>query len=231
MLSVISIASGLILSAGCATCGRRFLNACEREAYERAFWLKGTAGLCFLALGILSAGIGHDPDFAWRICLGLLFGLMGDELLAMRFIRRDKHDFFFSIGAGSFAIGHVLYIWALMKLSGARPVEALPVTALGAMLSAVYARIRKTDAGKLTPCAALYIVLVVFMAATACTAAVRSFSIGALMFAVAGICFAVSDNILCAYCYGNKKTPVMNSLVHITYYTAQLLIAWSIAFV
>ena len=51
------------------------------------------------------------------------------------------------------------------------------------------------------------------------------------MFAVAGVCFAVSDNILCAQSYGNKKTAGMNRAVHVTYYAAQLLIAWSMIFI
>ena len=77
----------------------------------------------------------------------------------------------------------------------------------------------------------MYIALVVFMGATACAAAARSFSVGTLMFAAAGVCFSVSDCILCVYCYGSKKTDGMNIAVHVTYYAAQLLIAWSVALV
>ena len=51
---------------------------------------------------------------------------------------------------------------------------------------------------------------------------------GLLLFALGGICFGVSDNVLLAYCYGNSRTWNKNILVHVTYYAAQLLIAWSI---
>ena len=49
-----------------------------------------------------------------------------------------------------------------------------------------------------------------------------------LLFAVGGVCFGCSDNILLAFCYGNKRTWDMNIWVHIIYYAAHLLIAWSI---
>ena len=108
MLDGISVACGLLLSAGCASCGKRFVGACEDTRYRRAFWLKGAAGLCFLAMGLLAAEKCANPDFAWRVCLGLFLGLVGDELLALRFIYTDKHNEFFSAGAASFAVGHVL---------------------------------------------------------------------------------------------------------------------------
>ncbi len=47
----------------------------------------------------------------------------------------------------------------------------------------------------------------------------------------AGLCFSVSDCILCVYCYGSRRTDGMNAAIHATYYAAQMLIAWSIALV
>lgn len=231
MLSAISIGAGAILCLGCANTARCFLRKYEEGDYKRALVLKGAAGLCFLALGMLNAAHAVDPDYAWRVCLALALGLAGDELLAARFLYPDRHDDFFSAGAASFAVGHLLYIWALMRLSGAKPLGALPIFMIGYAAALIYGRYRCVNAGKLTWRAAVYIALVVFMAAVACTAAARSFSVGTLMFAAAGICFCVSDCILCAYCYGNRKTAGMNAAVHVTYYTAQLLIAWSIAFI
>ena len=88
----------------------------------------------------------------------------------------------------------------------------------------------KVQAGKLQLPAVGYIALVVFMAAAACSAAVRGFSVGLLLFAAGGICFAVSDNLLCAYCFGTGRSRSVDRAVHISYYAAQLLIAWSLRF-
>lgn len=231
MPDTVTVICALALTAGCALLGRSFLMACEQKNYDRAFWLKGAAGLCFAALGLMMARGAVQPDYARRVCIGLFLGLTGDELLAMRFLRPARHDEFFSAGATAFAAGHILYIWALLSLSGARLVSALPVFIIGYSAALVYGYFRKVDAGRLTPCAMAYIALVVFMGATAGVAAVRTFSVGTLMFAAAGVCFSVSDCILCAYCYGSRKTTGMNVAVHATYYGAQLLIAWSIALV
>ena len=231
MLDTVTVICALALTAGCAALGRRFLMACRRSEHDRALWLKGAAGLCFVALGLLMARRAPDPDYARRVCIGLFLGLVGDELLAMRFLRPARQDEYFSAGAAAFAAGHMLYIWALIALSGARLAAALPVFIVGYAAALVCGWRGRVSAGKLTPCAMVYIALVVFMGATACAAAARSFSVGTLMFAAAGVCFSVSDCILCVYCYGNKKTDGMNIAVHVTYYAAQLLIAWSIALV
>ncbi len=231
MLDTVTVICALALTAGCAVLGRRFLMACKRNEPARALRLKTAAGLCFAVLGLLMAHSAPDPDYARRVCIGLFLGLVGDGLLAMRFLRPARHDEYFSAGATAFAAGHVLYIWALISLSGARLTAALPVFIVGYAAALICGRRGKVDAGRLTPCAMVYIALVVFMGAAACTAAARSFSVGTLMFAAAGICFAVSDCILCVYCFGSRKTDGMNAAVHVTYYAAQLLIAWSIALV
>lgn len=231
MPDTVTVICALALTAGCALLGRSFLMAYERNEYARAFRLKGAAGLCFVALGLLMAHGAVQQDYARRVCIGLFLGLAGDELLALRFLRPARHDEYFSAGAAAFAAGHVLYIWALTSLSGTRISSALPVFVIGYAAALIYGHCRRVNAGRLTPCAAAYIALVVFMGATACVAAVRSFSAGTLMFAAAGVCFSVSDCILCAYCYGSRRTTGMNIAVHAAYYAAQLLIAWSIALV
>lgn len=231
MHDTVTVICALALTVGCAAFGRSFLMACRRNEYDRAFWLKGAAGLCFAVLGLLMARRAPDPDYARRVCIGLFLGLVGDELLAMRFLRPARHDEYFSAGATAFAAGHVLYIWALIALSGVRLIAALPVFIVGYAAALVCGWRGKVNAGKLTLCAMVYIALVVFMGATACAAAARSFSVGTLMFAAAGVCFSVSDCILCVYCYGSRRTNGMNAAIHATYYAAQLLIAWSIALV
>ena len=94
----------------------------------------------------------------------------------------------------------------------------------------LFFRSKKVQAGKLQLPAVGYIALVVFMDAVACSAAVRGFSVGLLLFAAGGICFAVSDNLLCAYCFGTGRSRSVDRAVHISYYAAQLLIAWSLRF-
>ena len=224
-------AAGIILTLACVYIAYRFMKKYESGDYRRALWLKSAAALCFVVLGLVNSVVGIDPDYARRVCIGLALGLIGDALLAMRFLYPDRSDQFFSAGALSFAFGHLMYIRALIQFAGMTLICSLLLFALGYAAAMFYGRHRKVDAGHLNICAAAYIALVVLMASVACGVAARTFSMGTLMFAVAGICFSVSDCILCAYCYGDKKTKGMNAAVHVTYYAAQLLIAWSIALV
>lgn len=223
-------AVGVLLSLDCALFGYLFLKAAVNKEYKKAFWLKGIAGLFFVLLGVLNFALCADKNFAIPVLWGLVFGLLGDQLLAMRFINRDRHDMFFVSGAAAFAVGHGLYIAALFGQDRGAIRLALPIFAVGLLASALYARFKKTNAGKLQSGVIAYIAIVVFMTAVACSAAARHFSAGLLLFAAGGISFSVSDNLLCAYSFGNDKRVSMNRAVHVSYYAAQLLIAWSIRF-
>ena len=68
------------------------------------------------------------------------------------------------------------------------------------------------------------------MAASACTAAVKAPGVSTLLMALGAVGFVLSDNMLCAYCFGEDRRFGLNWLIHISYYGAQLCIAWSIFF-
>ncbi|MGI5977507.1 MAG: lysoplasmalogenase family protein [Candidatus Limivicinus sp.] len=222
--------AGALLTAACALGAYCYMKANKMKDYRRAFWLKGAAGLAFVLLG-LAAALARDDKFGWLVFSGLVFGLAGDQLLALRFVYADRHDFFFACGVLSFGVGHVLYITALQKLVGVLIGPSFGILALWMVGSAIYAIIRKSNAGELQLFGVVYIGLVAFMSAVAVSSAFVRPNAGTLLFAVGGFSFLVSDNILSAYCFGNKKCWGMNIAVHATYYAAQLMIAWSIAFV
>ena len=140
--------TGVLLSLGCAVSGSLFLRAGWREDYRQAFLRKGLAGLYFVLLGAANAFLCPDISFRIYVLAGLCFGLVGDELLAMRFIKPERHDYFFSRGASAFAFGHLLYIAALFHHGSSLPL-ALPVFVLGFGASMLYFRVKKVQAGKL----------------------------------------------------------------------------------
>lgn len=222
-------ALAILLSFGCACFGYLYMRSGRRKDYRQAFWRKGLAGLCFVAAGVCLTTVCGDKRFAQFVVAGLCFGLLGDQLLALRFENEKRHDLMFALGALAFSVGHVWYVAALCgRVSGlVRP--ALPLFVLGFAASALYARLRRIEPGRYRLAALGYIGLVVFMAAMACSLAVRSFSAGTLLFAAGGISFTVSDNLLCARSFGGAKGPAVNNAIHISYYAAQLLFAWSLA--
>lgn len=215
-------------SIGCVVFAILFMNAYKQERFGRAFWLKGAAALCFVTLAAVLFSGSENRAYAKLLLVGLILGLCGDELLALRFVVPRFHDLFFAVGAGTFAAGHFFYMKALYDLTEIRLEYLLPLLLLAVAAANLYGKKHGSNAGPLQFAAVGYMVLVIFMGTFSVTAFLTSPCLGLLMFALGGVCFGCSDNILFAYCYGRKRTWDMNILVHITYYAAQLLIAWSI---
>ena len=204
----------IVLTALCAVSGGIYLVFCKRKDYRRAFAYKGTAGLCFVVLGLLGTDAnirsmlgtgGAAPAGAWLVAAGLIFGLLGDQLLALRFICVKKKTQFFAAGAASFAVGHVLYIIALSHRAPGILLGGLAIGFVALALSGVYNYRKDTNAGNMP-------------------------GVSTLLFAIGGVLFIISDNILCAYSFGSERRFGANIGIHATYYAAQLLIAWSIFF-
>lgn len=231
MSDTLRIVICLTLSLCCALFARSFLSACREKHYTEAFWLKGASALCFIAVGLFMIPVCSSSRFASLTLSGLILGLCGDQLLALRFVFSRRHDLMFILGAAAFAVGHGFYIAALFSVDCGILPTSLPFFLVGLLFSLLYGRRSGSHAGKLQPFAVVYIAIVVFMAAAACACAVRCFNTGLMLFALGGICFALSDNLLFAYSFGNARHFGFNIAVHIAYYTAQLLIAWSVAFV
>lgn len=221
--------AALIMTLACLSCMRSFMAASRAEDYGRAFWYKGAASLCFLLLGLTASLRCGNGSYAWKLVPGLFLGLTGDQLLALRFLRPVRHDAWFSAGAAAFALGHGLYIWAAFQRGG-NILVALAAFALLFLCSCVYAKRNWLPNCPMKTGALAYIALVTFMGAAACAAAGEAPGISSILMALGGLGFVLSDNVLCAYSFGEDRRFGLNWLIHISYYGAQLCIAWSIFF-
>ncbi len=222
--------AALVMTMACLSLMGRFMQATRRGDYIRCIWYKGAASLCFVAVGLLGLLRLGDAGYGWKALAGLILGLCGDELLAMRFIREEKHDLYFSLGAVAFSLGHLLFIWAAFQRAGNILGWSLGIFVLLLLCSGIYAKRKESHAGDMQPKAVAYIALVCFMGASACAAAIVKTDLSSLLFALGGLGFVVSDNILCAHYFGKDRRFLLSWLIHISYYGAQLLIAWSIFF-
>ena len=224
MLSILLIAAGAILET-------LFIMQSYRRRNVASIILKTTASLLFVLLGIHCTRLRGQSVYAIYVVIGLALGMLGDLLLAIRFIRPEQHDRFFVTGALSFAVGHWLYIYAMLtKYSVSFPV-ILTVGIVGLAAAATYVKGKKTDAGRLMVFGSVYMAMVVAMGAVSISAATVAPGAATLLFAVGGVMFPVSDSILSAYSFGPDKRFGLNIGVHATYYLAQAGIAWSLAFV
>lgn len=221
-----------LLTAVCAFIAVYFMKACREKSYKRAAVLKTLAGLCFVLIGLLlAAALSADKRFAWLVAAGLAFGLLGDLLLAIRFMKPERHDLYFVTGALSFAVGHGLYILAMLTKYDVAAAIILTVGMVGLAAAGAYVKGKKADAGRLMVFGSVYMALVVAMGAIAIGAATAAPSAATLLFAVGGVMFPISDSVLSAYSFGPDKRFGLNITIHATYYLAQLCIAWSLAWV
>ena len=202
---------------------------CRSRRYRSAFWIKGLAGLSFIAVGLSLAMLQPEFSYVRRIVFGLVFGLIGDQLLALRYLHPDRRSAFFLTGMLAFAAGHVMYLAAMLQLDGGAWLFALLILAPGLAAAAWYILGHAVRLGKLLLPGVCYIVLVVSVAALAASLLLRGQGVRALLLTFGGVCFAASDCVLGVQTFGPEKTVRRSVFIHASYYAAQLLIAWSIA--
>jgi len=220
------------LTAACALIAVYFMKAFREKTYARAAILKTAAGLCFLMIGVLfAAGMSGDKRFAWLVAAGLAFGVLGDLLLALRFLSEKLHRLFFAAGSVSFFLGHIVYILAILALCPAAWLYAIPIAVVALGAACFYAYAKEVRAGKITPLGVLYIGGVLFMTACAATGAFIESNRALFLFFVGGICFSTSDNMLVVLSFGKNDSPYRNAVLHVLYYMAQIFIALTIKFV
>ena len=220
--------AGFLLVPICGVFVALFLMAFHRGKFNHALFFKGVASLCFVILGIVGLLTSEPSITSTLIFIGLCFGIVGDEVIALC-QNLPKYDMQFFLGGGSFfVVGHILYIIALFS-SGELSVVALIVSfVVLATLSMIYERYRKFYKGSMKYSLMLYICVVIFMAATAIGVFFKQLTVGAGLFALGGILFAVSDNILFAYKLSENPKFKQNIALHVAYYLAQIAIAFSI---
>lgn len=212
----------------CACFVSLFLKDFYYKRYTRALFFKGCASICFVAIGAIACFSGEPSTAKLLIFIGLCLGIIGDEVIALCqvFPKYDMQEF---IGGGSvFLIGHGFYLAALFLVGKTRFLPLTVCLVIMIALGLIYDNRRKYLRGSTMVPLALYLLVVSFVGATACGAFFGNLTLGTLLFTIGGLLFAVSDHILFAYKLGDNPQFRQNVILHISYYLAQLLIAWSI---
>lgn len=170
---------------------------------------------------------------------GLLFGLLGDIWLDLKFCGKpEDEDFYTYAGFISFAIGHFAYIAAIINGNHSKfnPIAVLPALGVAVVVGLVVFFGEKAMGlhyGKFKIISTLYGALLFFMASFALFTAIFSGGImnnkHLLMVFIGGVFFAISDLILSGTYFGEgKNRPVDIVTNHVTYYIAQYIIAASV---
>lgn len=221
---------GIILTLACATSAVYFMKAYYAKDYKLSVMLKGLSGVFFVLFGLVKV-IYSANNISWPmalVALALLLGLAGDELLALRHTYNDKYTFYFVIGALCFGAEHVLLMISVLLSSKINVLALVILFGIAFVLSLVYLKTRKTDAGPIQKSAIFYISLLSLMCSMMITRGIFDINLPNLLMALGGVLFIVSDNVLLVYNFGEKRDWWLNEIVHIAYYGAQIMFGWAI---
>ena len=216
-----------------------FLAKRVKKCSAQATVAKSLVSVFFILTWIAASYRVGFPPFAALLGGGLLFGLLGDIWLDLKFVYAPDSDFYTKMGFLSFGIGHVFYCAAVIcGVTQMRWISVLP--ALGVALVAALVvffgeKAMKLHYGAYKMISTVYGAVLFFMAAFAFFAALFAGlkeNMHLVVMAIGGAFFIISDLILSGTYFGEgKNRPVDVVTNHVTYYIAQFLIASSVLFI
>ena len=211
------------------------------RAYSlKAVYLKTLVSVLFVAVGVYGAyrsiGAGKEALLCPFVLMGLLFGLLGDIWLDLKYVFPEKDEPFTYAGFLVFGIGHILYVAGLLLTwpPVGKPLTAILPILLALLVSAGNAVLEKPMGlryGKMKSTVIVYGFLLFSTVTVSGTLAMtHGWQVPALnLFFVGGILFALSDLVLSGTYFGKgKDRPVDIILNYLSYYPAQFLIASSL---
>jgi len=207
-----------------------------------AVFLKTIVSVLFIATAVCAVSMTKPLDAALTagglVTMGLVFGLLGDIWLDLKYVFRERDDAFTYAGFTAFAIGHVLYITSMLIrfFPKGKPLHLVLPFVLAVLLSvgnALLEKPTKLHFGKMKPIAFAYGILLfstLFLSLSLCI--FWGWQERALVFMFIGaVLFTASDLVLSGTYFGvGRDRPVDIILNYVTYYPAQFLIALSLLF-
>lgn len=212
-----------------------------RKQWLHAIFLKAAASFMFIYVALVATiertmtGVTFPEDTDIKISMlfvgGLVAGLIGDLLLALRPLRPAvENRTIIGAGIAIFSIGHIFYLGGLWLFGGFRW-EAIPFTFVVTALVYGMSRLMKFQMGRLAVPTFFYSFLIFWMVGQAIFTRIQAGNLTFLNFAVAGaMLFGISDLILAPIYYKGVTRPSMIAANLITYYAAQILLAISLLY-
>ena len=196
----------------------------------KAVLLKSIVSVLFIATAIAA---GSKAPMAPFVILGLVFGLLGDIWLDLKYVYPAQDEIFTYAGFSVFGIGHILYVAGMLIQFGGGLflVVSFALAAVAAGLVLATEKPMKLNYGKMRPVVLIYGFLLfstVFVSGGLLLA--RGGTALWLLF-IGGALFAISDLVLSGTYFGvGKERPVDIISNYIFYYAGQFLIAYSLVF-
>lgn len=214
-----------------------FLYFRVKEERLKAVFTKAVASLCFIATALVAFSLNRDNfEYAILIIFGLVFSMLGDIWLDLKYIYKEHSDVYSFAGFGSFMVAHAFFIPAVLMgydiyLWWHFVVDA--ITCLIFVINTITLEKRENlHYGKFKNITIIYTAFVMGTMLLSINGFVASGfkSVKYIVLIIAGLLFALSDLVLSKIYFGDKNDGKYVALNHILYYAAQFLFASSILF-
>lgn len=205
-----------------------FIYTEHQKKYLPALILKTAASFFFCLIGFLAYRQAASP-IARLIFFGLIFGLIGDFFLNLRFLSADHAQKIFLIGILFFLIGHIIYLCAIIPLSKDLPLcIGIGVIIAAALLAYIFKTMKVKMAFKIF--GVFYLGAIIIMTVIAIGNFFRIGNTLTALYALGAIFFTLSDIVLIFNTFGSTSRFSLRIANLSLYYIGQLLIAFSLYF-
>lgn len=200
-----------------------------------AMYCKAGASLCFIGTAFAAFSYGRERfEYGVLMIFGLIFGLLGDIWLDLKYVY-DKHkDIYLYSGFICFMCGHVFFISAIAYEYSQYKLWHFALSAAICLIIALgvgfLEKPMKLHFGKFKKIVMLY---TFFLSMTAATAIIGMFNNGFsakyVWLSIGSVAFLLSDLVLSSIYFGENKNTKPNVMInHLLYYFAQFALAGTI---
>lgn len=184
--------------------------------------LKGLASLCFVATGTLNyfSAKPENKRFALLLLFGLICGMFGDIGILVNF----------QIGAGCFAIGHILYVLSFCKLKPPCVKDILPIMIFLAVAIVCVLLVLPDDTSMLMRILCfVYAGIISTMTGKAVSLKITLRNKLTLILCIGSVAFFISDIMVLLAEFSLENQHLFTCICHCIYYPGQFILAQALS--